>query len=52
MRSALARDGPPKYERLAKGSVADAFDPRIRELLRVVHTRFCVSSRPGGVLLL
>ena len=25
---------PPKYERPAKGSVADAFEPRIRELLR------------------
>jgi transposase len=34
VRSALASDGPPKYERPAKGSVADAFEPRIRELLR------------------
>jgi transposase len=33
VRSALASDGPPKYERAAKGSVADAFEPRIRELL-------------------
>jgi transposase len=32
--SALASDGPPKYERPAKGSVADAFEPRIRELLK------------------
>ena len=32
--SALASDGPPGYERPAKGSVADAFEPRIRELLR------------------
>jgi len=31
--SALASAGPPKYERPAKGSVADAFEPRIRELL-------------------
>ncbi len=31
--SALASDGPPKYERPAKGSVADGFEPRIRELL-------------------
>jgi transposase len=35
VRAALASDGPPKYERAAKGSVADAFEPRIRELLRV-----------------
>jgi len=35
VRAALASDGPPKYERPAKGSVADAFEPRIRELLRV-----------------
>jgi transposase len=35
VRSALASDGPPKYERAAKGSVADGFEPRIRELLRV-----------------
>jgi transposase len=34
VRSALASDGPPRYERPAKGSVADAFEPQIRELLR------------------
>jgi transposase len=34
VRAALASDGPPKYERAAKGSVADEFEPRIRELLR------------------
>jgi len=34
VRAALARVGPPKYERSAAGSVADAFEPRIRELLR------------------
>ena len=34
VRSAVASDGPPKYERAARGSVADAFEPRIRELLR------------------
>jgi transposase len=38
VRSALASDGPPKYERQAKGSVADAFEPRIRELLRAYPT--------------
>ena len=34
VRAALASEGPPKYERAAKGSVADGFEPRIRELLR------------------
>jgi transposase len=35
VKAALASSGPPKYERAAKGSVADGFEPRIRELLRV-----------------
>jgi transposase len=34
VRAALASDGPPKYERAAAGSLADAFEPRVRELLR------------------
>ncbi|MBO0820951.1 MAG: IS21 family transposase [Nocardiopsaceae bacterium] len=34
VRAALRSDGPPRYERAARGSVADAFEPRIRELLR------------------
>ena len=33
VRAALRSDGPPKYEREPKGSVADGFEPRIRELL-------------------
>jgi transposase len=33
VRRALAADGPPKYERAAKGSIVDAVEPRIRELL-------------------
>lgn len=33
VKSALASDVPPKYERPPKGSAVDAFDPRIRELL-------------------
>jgi transposase len=33
VRSALASDGPPKYERKPGGSVVDAVEPRIRELL-------------------
>jgi transposase len=34
VRAALASDGPPRYVRRAAGSVADAFEPRIRELLK------------------
>jgi len=33
VRAALRSDGPPTYEREPKGSVADGFEPRIRELL-------------------
>src|SRR5829696_1981270 len=33
VRRALARDDPPKYERSVKGSVVDAVEPQIRELL-------------------
>jgi transposase len=33
VRRALAAEGAPKYQRPAKGSVADAAEPRIRELL-------------------
>jgi len=33
VKTALASDGPPKYQRAPKGSVADGFEPRIRELL-------------------
>jgi transposase len=35
VRSALASDGPPKYERKPAGSIVDAAEPRIRELLKV-----------------
>jgi transposase len=34
VKAALASDGPPKYRRAAAGSVADGFEPRIRELLQ------------------
>lgn len=34
VRSALASDRPPRYERAARGSVADAFEPQVRALLR------------------
>ena len=33
VRAALRSDGPPRYVREPKGSVADEFEPRIRELL-------------------
>lgn len=33
VKAPLASDGPPKYQRMPKGSVADAYEPRIRELL-------------------
>lgn len=38
VRAALRSDGPPRYERPAKGSVADGFELRIRELLRACPT--------------
>ena len=34
VRAAVRSDGPPRYERAAAGSVADGFEPQIRELLR------------------
>lgn len=33
VRAALASDRPPKYERVSRGSVVDAYEPQIRELL-------------------
>jgi transposase len=33
VRAALRAEGPPRYERVSPGSVVDAFEPRIRELL-------------------
>ena len=35
VRAALASDGPPRYQRQARGSIVDAAEPRIRELLKV-----------------
>ncbi|WP_370523946.1 IS21 family transposase [Cellulomonas sp. APG4] len=34
VRRALARDAPPKYERASKGSIVDAVEPAVRELLQ------------------
>ena len=38
VRTAIASDRPPKYERPRKGSIVDAAEPRIRELLRAYPT--------------
>ena len=38
VRAALASDGPPRYERKRAGSIVDAVEPRIRELLRAYPT--------------
>jgi len=38
VRKALRDDGPPRYERAARGSMVDEVEPRIRELLRVTPT--------------
>jgi transposase len=38
VRVALASEAPPKYERAPKGSIVDAVEPRIRELLAVYPT--------------
>ena len=38
VKAALASDGPPRYQRAPAGSVVDAVEPRIRELLRAFPT--------------
>jgi transposase len=38
VRKALAADQPPAYRRVARGSVVDAVEPRIRELLQACPT--------------
>ena len=35
MKAALASDGPPRYVRAAQPGLADGFEPRIRELLKL-----------------
>jgi transposase len=44
VKAALRSDGPPRYVRKPAVSVADAFEPRIRELLQAVPTM------PGTVI--
>jgi transposase len=38
VKAALSSDGPPRYRRRPAGSVVDAVEPRIRELLQAVPT--------------
>jgi Helix-turn-helix domain of resolvase len=38
VRAALASDGPPRYQRKPAGSIVDAVEPRIRELLQACPT--------------
>jgi transposase len=38
VRAAIASDGPPRYERKPAGSIVDAAEPRIRELLAAYPT--------------
>ena len=38
VRAAVSSEAPPKYERRPAGSIVDAVEPRIRELLRVYPT--------------
>jgi len=38
VRAAVASDGPPRYARRPAGSIVDAAEPRIRELLKVYPT--------------
>jgi transposase len=38
VRAAIAADGAPKYERKPAGSIVDAVEPRIRELLQATPT--------------
>jgi transposase len=38
VKRALVAEGPPRYQRTARGSIVDAVEPRIRELLAVWPT--------------
>lgn len=38
VRKAVRGEGPPRYERSSRGSIVDAVEPRIRELLQVTPT--------------
>lgn len=38
VKAALASDGPPRYRRRPAGSLVDAYEPRVRELLKAFPT--------------
>jgi transposase len=48
VRAALASDSPPKYQRRPAGSITDAVEPRIRELLRAYPTMPATASPSGS----
>ena len=52
VRSALASEGPPRYVREARGSLVDAVEPRVRELLhafpRMPTTDHDISADPSA----
>ncbi len=47
VKAALACDGPPKYQHVPAGSVADGAEPRIRELL-AAYPRMLATVTPDG----
>jgi len=48
VRRAFAAEGPPKYQRPARGSKVDEVEPQIRELLRLHHARASIMSGHAG----
>jgi transposase len=51
VKAALASDQPPKYVRAPQGSVADGFEPRIRELLAAFPSMpaTVIAARPAAL---
>lgn len=48
VRAAVRAEGPPSYARPGRGSLVDAVEPRIRELLRAAPTGAAAArQRPG-----
>ena len=47
VKAAVASFGPPKCLRAATGSLVDAFEPRIRELLRPRMPAAVIAERIG-----
>ena len=48
VKSSVASVGPPKYFRAATGSLVDAFEPRVRELLRPFPRMPAAANRGSG----